>query len=129
MMKVTDIRLSQLYLSEEKLTRVREWFTADLHNYTPIVVRQFSWSEKPVLLDGHTRLFVAVEKGLTTLPVLFDEEVLLPEVEKLYQECAQWCEKEQLFSIADLSQRILSPKEYEEKWIGPCQNFLAQEKE
>ena len=69
---ISDLQCSQLFLSEEKIKRVESWLTKETIKEAPITIRLFSWSDKPVILDGHTRTFVASQKGLTHLPVILD---------------------------------------------------------
>ncbi len=124
---IKELQLSQLFLSHAKIVKIHEWFSSDLMNFSPITIRSFSWSEKPVLIDGHTRAFVAAQNGVRALPVIIDEDVISDELENLYHQCVEWCQVAQLREILDLSTKIISQAEYEDCWIGRCETFLAKQ--
>ena len=123
---ISDLQFSQLFLSEEKIKRVENWLTNETFKEAPVTIRWFPWSETPVLLDGHTRVFVASQKGITRVPVLWDDTELEAELEQLYQACAAWCNDQGIHSVSDFSTRILSQAQYEIDWIGRCQSYLAK---
>ena len=127
MMTIKELQLSQLFLSHAKIVKIHEWFSSDLTNFSPITIRSFSWSEKPVLIDGHTRAVVAAQKGVRALPVIIEEDIISDELENLYHQCVDWCQVAQLHEILDLSDKIVSQAEYEECWIGCCETFLAKQ--
>jgi len=60
--------------------------------------------------DGHTRAFAAYQAGLTKIPVIWEDDELDWE---MYKICIQWCRDEGLFTIADLSSRVITHKNYE----------------
>lgn len=123
---ISDLQFSQLFLSEEKIKRVENWLTNETFKEAPVTLRWFPWSETPVLLDGHTRVFVASQKGITRVPVLWDDTELEAELEQLYQACTAWCNDQGIHSVSDFSTRILSQAQYEIDWIGRCQSYLAK---
>ncbi|HIZ53623.1 MAG TPA: hypothetical protein IAA20_06765 [Candidatus Enterococcus avicola] len=123
---ISDLQFSQLFLSEDKIKRVENWLTSETFKEAPVTIRWFPWSETPVLLDGHTRVFVASQKGITRVPVLWDDTELEAELEQLYQACAAWCNDQGIHSVSDFSTRILSQAQYEIDWIGRCQSYLAK---
>lgn len=123
---ISDLQCSQLFLSEEKIKRVESWLTKETIKEAPITIRLFSWSDKPVILDGHTRTFVASQKGLTHLPVILDEEVMTESLEQLYQACVSWCKGGAIHSISDLLPHILPQEQYQREWIKRCQSYLAK---
>ena len=114
---ISDLQFSQLFLSEEKIKRVENWLTNETFKEAPVTIRWFPWSETPVLLDGHTRVFVASQKGITRVPVLWDDTELEAELEQLYQACTAWCNDQGIHSVSDFSTRILSQAQYEIDWI------------
>ena len=123
---ISDLQCSQLFLSEEKIKRVESWLTKETIKEAPITIRLFSWSDKPVILDGHTRTFVASQKGLTHLPVILDEEVMTESLEQLYQACVSWCKGGAVHSISDLLPHILPQEQYQREWIKRCQSYFAK---
>ena len=127
MITIKELQLSQLFLSHTKIVKINEWFSSDLTNFSPITIHSFSWSEKPVLIDGHTRAFVAAQNGIQALPFILEEDVISDELENLYHQCVEWCQVAQLREILDLTAKIVSQAEYEECWIGCCETFLAKQ--
>lgn len=123
---ILNLQYSQLFLSTEKIKRVESWLTSETFKEAPVTIRWFPWSEKPVLLDGHTRVFVASQKGILRVPVLFDDTELEEGLEQLYQACVSWCKEVGIDSISDFSSRILMQEQYEIDWIGRCQSYLAK---
>jgi len=41
----------------------------------------------------------------------------------LYKICIKWCKDEGLFSIADLSDRVIDQKDYEILWYKRCEDL------
>ena len=123
---ISDLQFSQLFLSEAKIKRIENWLTSKTIEEAPVTIRWFPWSEKPVLLDGHTRVFVANQKGMTHVPVLLDDEEIDEALEQLYQACTAWCNEQEINSVSAFSTRILSQAQYEIDWIGRCQSYLAK---
>ena len=123
---ISDLQFSQLFLSEVKIKRIENWLTSKTIEEAPVTIRWFPWSKKPVLLDGHTRVFVASQKGMTHVPVLLDDEEIDEALEQLYQACTAWCNEQEINSISAFSTRILSQAQYEIDWIGRCQSYLAK---
>ena len=41
MIAIDNLKLTQLYLSQEKIDRVSAWFSFSFENFTPICVRDF----------------------------------------------------------------------------------------
>lgn len=122
-MPVLELGISQLYLSEEKLARVRTWLSPDtIARCQPLPVHDFG-NGRYTLTDGHTRAFAAFSMGILELPVLYDEdEIIIKEPgPTLYREDIRWCERFSLCTVADLSQRILSAVDYEKRWIERCE--------
>ena len=119
---ISDLGLSQIYLNEDKLKRIRQWFDPkDMSRFQPLPVHDFG-NGRMTLTDGHSRAFVAYKAGLRELPVIYDtdEIVTSPMGQILYRNDVVWCERFQLHSICDLEQRIISNEEYQVRWIGRC---------
>ena len=122
-MPVLELGISQLYLSEEKLARVRTWLSPDTAALCqPLPVHDFG-NGRYTLTDGHSRAFAAFSMGILELPVLYDEdEIIVKEPgPTLYREDIRWCEWFGLSTVADLSQRILSAADYEQRWVERCE--------
>lgn len=116
---VFDLQPSQFYLSREKIEKIRSWFhPEDLSEFQPVPVKLLNG--RLILTDGHTRTWVASQAGLTKIPLVWDEDALDWE---LYQRCVDACQERNIYSVRDLSSRILSPEEYQEKWLHWCKNL------
>ncbi|WP_160133441.1 histone acetyltransferase [Halococcus salsus] len=112
---------SQLFLSARKLREAREWFDFDAPHYEPVSVIQLE--DEVVLIDGHTRVYLAFHAGA--------EEVLAHDVTAgnhpvvLYADCVMWCKRKGITSIADLDGRIVTHETYERRWIDRCRRVAA----
>ena len=118
-MDLKDIKPSQLYINSEKLNNVLKWFNPkDYNSYDPIPIKELGG--EVIFTDGHTRAYAAYLKGVKTIKVYFDEDEL---DWNLYRTCVKWCSLENIKSIKDLKNRIITPKEYELLWIKRCENI------
>lgn len=70
-----------------------------------------------IFVDGHTRAFAAYLKGISEVPVYWEDEDLDWDA---YEICVEWCKKEGIHTIADLKDRIVSQEEYEILWLKRC---------
>lgn len=117
--ELKDIKPSQLYINSEKLSKVLKWFNPkDYNSYEPIPIKELDG--ELIFTDGHTRAYAAYLKGVKTIKVYFDEDEL---DWNLYRTCVKWCSLENIKSIKDLKNRIITPKEYELLWIKRCENI------
>lgn len=123
-MMITSLQPSQLYLSEKKLAAVKTWLKKPTSFKDPILIRRFSNSQRLVIIDGHTRAFVAFQMGMTEIPVIFDEEELSKDLIYLYETCINWCQLEKISTIQDLANKKLAPEDYERKWLKRCATTL-----
>jgi len=106
MMKLDKIQSSQLYISSEKLSKVMKNFNPN--SIEPIPVKKLG--DDVIFVDGHTRAFAAYLHGVKEIPVYWEYEEL---DWKAYKICVEWCKKEEIYTIADLENRVISHKEYE----------------
>ncbi|MCL2408938.1 MAG: hypothetical protein FWC96_04905 [Oscillospiraceae bacterium] len=116
------LKLSQIYLSQEKIDNVLAWFEPSLKNFEPIFVRDFLNNDNLHITDGHTRALIAWQYGIKRIPYIYDEdEIVTCELGQIqYEEDIVWCNRFGLHHISDLSNRILSEQEYEKLWRGRC---------
>ena len=118
-MKVSDIQPSQLYISKEKLAKVKEKFNSkDLSTLEVIPIKKIG--KEVFYTDGHTRAFVAHQAGFKEIPVIWENEELDWE---LYKICIKWCKDTGIYSIADLSDRVVNQKDYEILWYKRCDDL------
>jgi len=113
--KIDQITPSQLYLSSERLKDVNNIETE------PLPIRRIG--DELFFTDGHHRAFTLYKKGEKEVEVYTDED----DMDWLqYLICVNWCEKEGIYTIADMSDRIVSEKEFNELWIERCQSMHEQ---
>lgn len=111
-----DLQPSQFYISQAKLSNIQAWFHKDdLSNFEPLPVKVLDGI--PILTDGHTRAVSAILVGLESVPLVYDEDEL---DWNLYRYCVEQCNQKGIHSPYDLVDRVISAYEYEEKWIGWC---------
>ncbi len=116
---LTDIQPSQFYLSRLKLERVQSWFRPhDLSNFTPCPV--YLLNGRVIFTDGHTRAYAAYKAGLRQIPLVWETDRLSWEQ---YQKCVDSCLLHSVHSVADLENRILTPEDYETKWLDWCRQI------
>lgn len=112
---LADLQPSQLFLCDEKLLAVVEWFDADDPSDDPLLLAEID--DQPVILDGHHRAFAARLAGAddTTVVRASDDVDLEP-----YRTCVGWCEEAGIESIDDLAGRVLDSADYQALWIDRC---------
>ena len=117
-----DLQPSQFYISQAKLSNIQAWFCKDdLSNFEPLPVKVLDGV--PILTDGHTRAVAAILAGLESVPLVYDEDEL---DWKLYSYCVKQCKQRGIHSPYDLVDRVISAYEYEEKWIGWCEQISSK---
>lgn len=122
MMPISELGLSQIYLNQDKICRIKQWFSKnDLDHFSPLPVHDFG-NETYTLTDGHTRAFVAYQSGVFALPVIYDHDDIVTGIpgQILYQADIEWCERFHLKRISDLKNRILDNQSYQKLWIERC---------
>ena len=124
---IEDPRPSQLFLSARKLHAASAWFDFDNPQYDPLPVLPadelgFERGD-PVLIDGHTRAYLAHLAGVDELLVhdATDEDHFLA----LYADCAAWCDRKGMVSIADFAGRVVSHETYERQWVERCRRVAG----
>ncbi len=123
--KISELGVSQLYISERKLEEVNAWVTADTDfAANPLPVCDFG-DGRYTLTDGHTRAVCAYLLGIGEICARIDsdDEVISGNGRKLYEECIKWCKEENVTDISALAKRIIPADEYEMKWIKRCEVF------
>ena len=118
---LADLQPTQLYLCDEKLLVVLEWFNADGPDYDPLPVTDIHGDL--VALDGHHRAFAALLAGADDVRVVRASDVDLAP----YRTCVKWCQEAGIDSIADLAGRVLDRESYEEEWIERCEDAFGDE--
>lgn len=118
---LSELAPSQLYISAEKLRRVKEWFSPEALAAEPLPVRDFG-NGRCTLTDGHTRAICAYMAGMTHIPAIYDRDdiVACPEGEMLYRMDIEWCARFNIRTIADLENRIVTAESYKLLWQARC---------
>lgn len=131
-LNLSQLGISQLYISKEKLYNVSKWFDADkINEYAPLPVYDFG-NGRYTLTDGHTRAYIMLKSGITDIKVQLDldEMVTCDLGQRLYKTDVLWCEKYQMHGVSDFENRIVSAEEYSFLWIERCkrlQNLLVSD--
>lgn len=114
---LSNLQPSQLYISKDKCLRIQKWFNpADLSNFEPIPIKQLG--DKIIFTDGHTRAYMAYKVGLSQIPVYWESDDL---DWTFYQKCVEACEEEEIYTIADLSGRVVDEVNYTLLWRNWCE--------
>lgn len=121
-MDINNLKLTQLYLNQRKVDEVSEWLDDVSVKNTIISVIQYD--NQFYIVDGHTRCFVAFQKGIIDISVeIYDIDNTSVEMQ-LYLDCIKWCEQENIYHINNLSNCILAEAEFEKLWIERCQSHM-----
>jgi hypothetical protein len=115
LMELKEIQPSQLYISRRKLSSVMEDFAAKPSLMDPIPVKKLGG--RIVFVDGHTRALAALLHRFPRVPVYWEDEELDWEA---YEICVRWCRDDEIYTIADLKNRIISHREYQKLWYDRC---------
>jgi len=121
-MKLSQIQPSQLYINSERLSEVimaLDRLKPDL--IKPIPVKKLG--DKIVLTDDHTIVLAAFLRGVSEVRVYWEEDEL---DWNAYEVCVEWCRKEGVRNIADLKNRVVSPKEYDVLWVNRCKKMQQE---
>lgn len=122
LMPLEEMQPSQLYISQEKLIALQnEIDFSKLSSIPPLPVKKLG--DEIVMTDGHTRAFGAYLSGHEKLPVYWDPDELDWEA---YQICVDWCQENGIYSIADLSDRLVTPEDYERLWYQRCREMQSK---
>jgi hypothetical protein len=115
LMKLDAIQPSQLYICSEKLEIVMQILRTDPDSLEPIPIKKLG--NETVFVDGHTRALAAYLLGFSEVNVYWEDEELDWDA---YAVCVDWCKHEGIRTIADLRNRVVHEKEYEELWYKRC---------
>ena len=121
-MKLSQIQPSQLYINSKRLSEVimaLDRLKPDL--IKPIPVKKLG--DKIVLTDDHTIVLAAFLRGVSEVRVYWEEDEL---DWNAYEVCVEWCRKEGVRNIADLKNRVVSPKEYDVLWVNRCKKMQQE---
>jgi hypothetical protein len=125
LMNLKDIQPSQLYISTKKLAKIQE--KIDPNNKESLEIIPVKKLENDIIYsDGHTRAYAAHLLGWQEVRVEWETEELDWE---MYEICVDWCKTDGIYTIADLSSRVISHKDYEILWYERCNQLKKQMEE
>ncbi|MFW9929683.1 MAG: hypothetical protein ACFFD1_09850 [Candidatus Thorarchaeota archaeon] len=104
-----------MYLNAAKIAKARELYSPlTLQNIPPIEVKEFK--NDLIIVDGHTRAYIAFKLGFNQINVFISTNN--SENDEYFSKCVILCKAEKIFSIADLSHRILPNSDYKRLWLS-----------
>ncbi len=113
---IDQIQLSQLYISSTKLAEVMKAFESGKEDeLEPIPIKELDGNL--VSTDGHTRLLAWHLHGYKEVECEWEDVEMDWDA---YRICVQWCREEEIQTIAGLTDRILSPEDYQVLWLDRC---------
>jgi len=119
---IKEITPEQLTVDEVKLARVNSW----IEKPEDIVVSCVKIGNKIVVIDGHSRLVAAYNKGFRYVYAYLESD---NDNLQFYKTCMQWCEDQRIYTIKDLAKRVVTPEEHEKLWISRCQTYLTKQRD
>ncbi|MGB0455193.1 MAG: hypothetical protein ACPGJV_15910 [Bacteriovoracaceae bacterium] len=117
------LRPNNWYLNIEKVNEIREIWDLGKEDELPFILT-CEIDKVLAIIDGNTRAFVAWENGVKELEVQVESLDTIDEFSELYRMIHHQGPAEGVSSIEDLSQRLLHPEEYQEKWLSKCQSLI-----
>lgn len=108
---INIIQVSQFFLSEEKIEKLSDLSLKQI--YIPVTIL----NDEYVCVDGHHRLYQAFINDCKMVNVYIDKQ------ESYIQDFVYLAKENKIFRINDLE--ILTKEEYEEKWIGFCNQYFS----
>ena len=109
---IDRLQPSQFYVDEEKIAAIGSFIRAP----QDIIIQVTTCDGCRVSLDGHTRLYYAVMQGWDTVRAV--ETAADPYVPDFVAEAR----RRGVFTPKDM--RLVSHREYEEKWYGFCDAYF-----
>lgn len=110
---INKIQPSQFYIDEDKIKAISTF----IDKKEDIIIQVMKWKDIFISLDGHTRLFYAIQNGWDSVYTVIEED------KKWALDFVKEAQKRNIYSIKDL--KILSHYEYEINWYKFCNNFLG----
>ena len=110
-----NIQPSQFFVDEEKLAAVRSF----IHQPEDVIIQVIPHGDRFISLDGHTRLYAAVQDGFPSV------KAVISETDDWVWPFVREAEKRKILSPRDLI--LLSHNEYEVRWNQYCDSVFAQQ--
>lgn len=120
-----ELRPNNWYISRTKLDQVREaWERGEEDHLPPVLVTAIDGELS--LIDGHSRAFVAFERGETYIRAVVADLADIDGSTALYRHIHRQGPRLGIKTIADLRGRIVEPDEHARLWIGYCSQWLLE---
>ena len=113
-LRLDQIQPSQFYVDEDKIVAVSSF----IHNENDIIIQVLPFEGRYISLDGHTRLYYAVMKGWTSVRAVCDTSG-----DYIY-DFVKEAQRRNIHSPKDM--KLLTHREYEEKWNRFCDAYFAR---
>ena len=114
---LTSSQPSQLLISAEELSAIQPSIKMETpDDLPPIPIKAIDGIM--AMTDRHTRAYAACLAGMTTVPLIWDEDDLDWDA---YRICVAWCLDEEIQQISDLASRVIDSQAFETFWLGHCQ--------
>jgi hypothetical protein len=114
---ILDIQVEQLTVSKSKLNNALSWIKSK-HD---VIICVIKIDDKYVCIDGYSRLVAAYLKGYSYVYCYLEKDEY---DEEDYKEYLRWCKDENVYTVKDLVNRIVSDEEHQRLWIDRCQHYL-----
>ncbi len=119
--EIDGLTPSQLYISADKLKKVRSWFDGDIAKMEPVSVKKLAG--RLLITDGHTRAVTAFLAGIKHIPCVWETG----EWDwAAYASDINMCAEEGITSVEKLADRIVSGEEYGRLWCDRCDAMYDQ---
>lgn len=109
------IQPSQFFVDEEKLAAIRTF----IRKPEDVVIQVLPWNGRFISLDGHTRLYAAVQAGFSSV------KAVISETDEWVWPFVQEAQRRKILSPRDLI--LLSHDEYEVQWNQYCDSVFADQ--
>lgn len=118
---ILDIQVEQLTVSKPKLDDVLKWVEKE----EDVIICVIKIDNQFVCIDGYSRLLAAYLKGFKNVYCYLEKEDY---DENDFREFLNWCHMENIFTVKDLVNRVVSEDEHQKIWIDKCQNYFKKKK-
>lgn len=113
---IFELQPSQFFVNEDKVNVVSSFVNSSKDVVIPIMKKD----EMIIVLDGHTRLYVASMKGIKTVFV-FDTET-----DQYIYDFVEEAQRRNIKNVSGLKR--LSREDYEKEWYSYCDNYFKDKK-
>lgn len=118
---IKKVQPSQLYINIDKLESLNRLVSRKgFDSLEPVPVKFLD--NRIIFTDGHTRAFLLHKLKRPFIKAFWDRDKL---DWKAYGICVNWCLDIGITSVADMKNRLLCNKEYEQLWVTRCENMHA----